>query len=85
MEDDEHLIYVKDYQEDSDCGDLYINKNKIDYDVCISNSLYDKESGKVIYCADWDASGIGKSLPFAQKVNAAGKVLNLHQPKTKQQ
>lgn len=37
------------------------------------------------YCADWDASGIGKSLPFAQKVNAAGKVLNLHQPKTKQQ
>ena len=37
------------------------------------------------YCADWEASGIGKSLPFAQKVNAAGKVLNLHQPKTKQQ
>ena len=37
------------------------------------------------YCADWDASGISKSLPFAQKVNAAGKVLNLHQPKTKQQ
>ena len=29
------------------------------------------------YCADWEASGIGKSLPFAQKVNAAGKVLNL--------
>ena len=37
------------------------------------------------YCADWEASGIGKPLPFAQKVNAAGKVLNLHQPKTKQQ
>ena len=37
------------------------------------------------YCADWDASGINKSLPFAQKVNAAGKVLNLHHPKTKQQ
>ena len=37
------------------------------------------------YCADWEASGIGKSLPFAQKVNATGKVLNLHQPKTKQQ
>ena len=30
-----------------------------------------------LYCADWEASGIGKSLPFAQKVNAAGKVLNL--------
>ena len=29
------------------------------------------------YCRDWDASGIGKSLPFAQKVNEAGQVLNL--------
>ena len=29
------------------------------------------------YCRDWDASGISKSLPFAQKVNAAGHVLNL--------
>ena len=29
------------------------------------------------YCRDWDASGIGKSLPFAQKVNSAGRVLNL--------
>ena len=29
------------------------------------------------YCCDWDASGINKSLPFAQKVNAAGHVLNL--------
>ncbi len=29
------------------------------------------------YCRDWNASGIGKSLPFAQKVNAAGHVLNL--------
>lgn len=28
------------------------------------------------YCRDWDASGIGKSLPFAQKVNEAGHVLN---------
>ena len=30
------------------------------------------------YCRDWNASGIGKSLPFAQKVNEAGQVLNLH-------
>ncbi len=29
------------------------------------------------YCRDWDASGIGKSLAFAQKVNEAGHVLNL--------
>jgi conjugation system TraG family ATPase len=29
------------------------------------------------YCRDWDLSGIEKSLPFAQKVNQAGHVLNL--------
>ena len=29
------------------------------------------------YCQDWDRSGIDKSLPFAQKVNQAGHVLNL--------
>lgn len=29
------------------------------------------------YCRDWDASGISKSLAFAQKVNQAGKVLRL--------
>ena len=29
------------------------------------------------YCRDWNLSGIGKSLPFAQMVNKAGKVLNL--------
>ena len=31
------------------------------------------------YCRDWDASGIGKSLAFAQKVNEAGHVLNLRE------
>lgn len=45
--------------------------------------LYKKELGcshqEAIeaYCRDWDASGISKSLPFAKKVNEAGKVLNL--------
>ena len=35
------------------------------------------------YVRDWNYSGIGKSLPFAQKVNEEGKVLNLpnHQNK----
>ena len=36
------------------------------------------------YCRDWDASGISKSLPFAQKVNHAGHVLNLSTRKTKE-
>ena len=34
------------------------------------------------YCRDWELSGISKSLPFAQKVNQAGHVLNL-KPKNK--
>ena len=33
------------------------------------------------YCRDWELSGISKSLPFAQKVNQTGHVLNL-KPKT---
>ena len=49
--------------------------------------LYKKELGcshqEAIeaYCRDWDASGINKSLPFAKKVNEAGKVLNLKSSK----
>lgn len=34
------------------------------------------------YCRDWNTSGIGKALPFAQKVNEAGCVLNLTTKKT---
>ena len=29
------------------------------------------------YCRDWERSGIAKSLPFAQKVNQTGHVLNI--------
>ena len=36
------------------------------------------------YCRDWEASGIGKSLPFAQKVNEAGHVLNLRSERESQ-
>ena len=45
--------------------------------------LYKKELGcnhqQAIeaYCRDWNASGIGKSLAFAQTVNKAGRVLQL--------
>jgi hypothetical protein len=35
------------------------------------------------YCRDWDLSGISKSLPFAQKVNQTGHVLNLKPTKGK--
>ncbi|MCP3894768.1 MAG: DUF87 domain-containing protein [Bacteroides sp.] len=35
------------------------------------------------YCRDWNLSGIDKSLPFAQKVNQVGCVLNLAQKNRK--
>ena len=34
------------------------------------------------YCRDWDASGISLPLPFAQKVNETGHVLNLQKTNT---
>ena len=36
-----------------------------------------------VYCRDWNLSGIDKPLPFAQKVNQAGCVLNLVQKNRK--
>jgi len=32
------------------------------------------------YCRDWERSGLGAPLAFAQRVNAAGHVLNLPKP-----
>ena len=49
--------------------------------------LYKKELGCGIqeallqYCQDWERSGIKGTLQFAQKVNAAGRVLHLPKPK----
>lgn len=49
--------------------------------------LYKKELGCGIqeallqYCQDWERSGIKGTLQFAQKVNEAGRVLNLPKPK----
>ena len=37
----------------------------------------DHQTAIETYCRDWDLSGIGKSLAFAQEVNKAGKVLHL--------
>ena len=38
---------------------------------------YSHQEAIEAYCRDWNTSGIGKALPFAQKVNEAGCVLNL--------
>jgi len=41
----------------------------------------DHQTAIETYCRDWNLSGIGKSLAFAQEVNKAGKVLHLDRRK----
>ena len=40
----------------------------------------DHRSAVEAYCRDWERSGLGAPLAFAQRVNAAGHVLNLPKP-----
>ena len=46
------LKYFKDYKDGK--GELYINKNKIDYDVEIYNVEVHSDLGKVFYFTDWN-------------------------------
>lgn len=50
-EDD--FLYFKDYEEDS--GDMYINKESIDYDVRLWSVDYNMDSETVLYITDWDS------------------------------
>ena len=52
----------------------------VNYDqktVAAMAGAYATETAAEAYCRDWKLSGIDKSLPFAQKVNQTGHVLNL--------
>lgn len=52
------LEYFKDYKNRK--GELYINKDKIDYDVWINNVEVHSDLGKVFYFTDWnDEKGYG--------------------------
>ena len=71
---DTELEYFKDYKDGK--GDLYINKNKIDYDVqdyiefdnCGVWPIEHSDSGKVFYLTDWnDDKGYGTLKVFNGK------------------
>ncbi len=49
----DQLRYFKDYKDEK--GELYINKNKIDYDVYAYSVSVDSESDKVFYFTDWNS------------------------------
>lgn len=50
---DNELVYFKDHKDGK--GELYINKNKIDYDVYVYSVGVQTEFNKVFYFADWNA------------------------------
>ena len=49
---DNELEYFKDYKDGK--GELYINKNRIDYDVRVYSVEVYSEFDKVFYCTDWN-------------------------------
>ena len=57
--DNKNFMYFKDYK--STVGDykgkadLYVNKEKIDYDVYTSNITYIEDSEDIVYFVDWNS------------------------------
>lgn len=71
------LKYFKDYKDGK--GELYINKNKIDYDVEIYNVEVHSDLGKVFYFTDWNdekAYGTLKVYDGKESVKIADDVLS---------
>ena len=48
------LYYWKDYDYFNDCGELYMNGQKVDDDVYFYSRYYDQESGCLYYMVDYD-------------------------------
>lgn len=48
------FLYIKDFKSESYTGEVYIDKNRIDYDVLLYSISYDKDSKKLVYFTDWN-------------------------------
>ncbi len=54
------FFYYKEYNKSKECGDLYCNKNLVDYDVTLYYLAYDKDADTLAYINDANTeSGIG--------------------------
>ena len=73
------MIWVSDIEFEQPCRDA-CGRRTIRPESASRGS--DHQHAIEAYCRDWELSGIIKSLPFAQKVNQTGHVLNL-KPKRK--
>lgn len=62
------LLYFKDYKENK--GELYINQEKVDYDVYAYDVRYDEDQDRVLYYTDWSGEKNYGTLKFYQKKEA---------------
>lgn len=49
------FIYFKDYSEETSRGELYIGKEKVDFDVYVYDVKYNEEKNQLIYFTDWNS------------------------------
>lgn len=63
---DDKLLYFKDYKENK--GELYIDQEKVDYDVYAYTIGYDEDLDKVTYFTDWNSEkGYGTLKLYSKK------------------
>ncbi len=65
---DDKLLYFKDYKNDK--GELYIDKEKIDYDVDLYSVHYDKNNDCITYFIDWSSDKSYGTLKVFHKKEA---------------
>ena len=66
MEKDGMLLYYKDIGDNTGYGDLYDNKQVIDYDVFCYETYYDKTSESYFYYTDWNRDKLYGTLKCYQ-------------------
>ncbi len=89
---DDRFVYFKDVDTQNLHGDLYVNQNRIDYDVRLFSQTYVAEDDKMVYVTDWNEGKDygtlkiyedGKSQKisddvFSYAISAKGDVLYLY-------
>ncbi len=67
---EDQFMYFKDFDYDKGCGEMYINKNKIDFDVDYYSITVFDDGEKLVYFTDWNEDNEYGTL----KVYEGGKV-----------
>jgi hypothetical protein len=51
----DEFVYFKDYNEETSRGELYIGKEKVDFDVYVYDVKYNEEKNQLLYFTDWNS------------------------------